>query len=76
LKINKLYLPPTPKEKIFTPFDQSSGLGQAVSIILPDTSTVSVSYDETSNEINVGGINYGIDEIFVSGGLKVTVVEI
>jgi len=69
-------LPPTPKERIFTPFDQSSGSGQAVSVILPDTSTVSVSYDETSNEINVGGINYGIDEIFVSGGLKVTVVEI
>lgn len=69
-------LPDVSRELIFTPFDPLSGSGQTVNIVLPDTSTVSVSYDETENEIDVSGTTYAIGESFVSGGLKVTPKDI
>ena len=69
-------LPEEPREVVFTPFDPASGSGQTVNVTLPDTSTVAVSYDETSNEIDAGGTTYAIGESFVSGGLKVTPKEI
>ena len=49
---------------------------EPVNVTLPDTSTVAVSYDETSNEIDAGSTTYAIGESFVSGGLKVTPKEI
>ena len=71
-----LTLPESTEHIVLTPFDQSAGTGQTVSVILPDTSTISVSYDETLNEIDVGGTTYATGETFVSGGLKVTVTNV
>lgn len=69
-------LPESQKESVLSPFYQSSGPGQTVSIVLPDTSILSVSYDETSDEIDVGGTSYSTGDHFVAGGLKVTVKDI
>lgn len=74
--LDALTLPEATEQIVFTPFDLSSGPGQAVSVVLPDTSTLSVSYDETSNEIGVGGTTYANGQSFVSGGLKITPKEI
>ena len=71
-----LTLPELTEHMVLTPFDQSAGTGQTVSVILPDTSTLSVVYDETLNEIDVGGTTYAVGETFVSGGLKVTVMDL
>lgn len=65
-------LPHTPKEIVFTPFDQTSGSGQVVSIVLPDFSTAVISYDDNRNEVVYGDSNYAIGTSFISGGLKVT----
>ena len=69
-------LPDVQKEALLTSFDQSSGAGQSVSVVLPDSSTTVVSYDEISNEVEVGGTSYAIGTSFISGGVKVTTEDI
>ena len=69
-------LPESQKESVLSPFDQASGPGQEVSIMLPDTSTLSISYNETSDDIDVEGTSYSTGDHFVAGGLKVTVKDI
>lgn len=63
-------------EKLLTSFDTGGGGGQSISIVLPDATTSTISYDESSNEIVSGGINYGVGEQFALGSLKVNVKEI
>lgn len=71
-----LTLPDLYKSQVLTSFYQGAGAGQTVSIILPDTSTGVVSYDETLDEIVVGGMSYAIGTSFVLGGQKVTPKDI
>lgn len=71
-----LTLPDVPKTQVLTSFDQSSGSGQTVSILLPDTSTNVITYDESTDEISVGGTTYTIGTSFILGGQKVTPKDI
>ena len=63
-------------ESILTPFQTGQGAGQSISVVLPDSSTSVVSYDETTNEIVSDTVNFAIGSTLVLGGLKVTVKEI
>lgn len=58
------------------PFSASGGAGQSVSLTLTDTSTVVVTYDETTEEISVGGNQYSSGESFLLDGKKVTIYNI
>lgn len=65
-----------PKETFITSFDQSLGSGQSISVVLPDTSTSTIGYDETTNEVVSASTNYSVDSHFIVGGRKVTVKEV
>ena len=58
------------------PFNPSDGPSQSATIELPDTSTVSVEYDENNDTISVGGTMYSSGDSFVLGGKKVSVHEV
>ena len=61
---------------IAIPFSQDAGSGQAVSLTLSDSSTLAISFDETTEEITVGGTAYASGESFIVDGKKVTLVDI
>jgi len=52
------------------PFLPTSGSGQSVSITLTDTSTVNVSYDETTEVLTVGTDPHILGESFILDGMK------
>lgn len=61
---------------VLLPFEETSGAGQDVSVILSDgTTTVSIGYDDTVDSITVSGVTYFPGESFILDGQKVTVVE-
>lgn len=61
---------------VLLPFEETSGTGQAVSVVLSDGSTrVSINYDDTVNTINVNGVVYYPGDSFIMDGKKVSVVE-
>ena len=66
----------TSDASIAIPFSKDSGSGQAVSLTLSDSSTLSVTFDETTEEVTIGGVAYSSGESFVVDGKKVTVVDI
>lgn len=66
----------TEDEAISVPFATDGGSGQSVSLTLSDTTTVSVAYDETTEQITVSGVAYDSGESFVIDGKKVTIVDI
>lgn len=62
---------------VLLPFEEASGAGQDVSVILSDgTTTVSIDYDNTVNTITVGGVVYSAGDSFILDGQKVTVSEL
>ena len=61
---------------ILLPFNENDGSSQNVTIELSDTSNVTVTYDDLSNEINVGGTTYSEGDVFVLDGKKVTVFDV
>lgn len=63
-------------ESILVPFDENSGTGQTFTMELSDNSTVHVSYDETANNLNIGGQVVNTGESIVVDGKKVTVKEL
>lgn len=63
-------------EAILFPFDQSDGSSQSSTLELSDTSTVLVSYDDSTNTINIEGEIYGIGDYFVLDGMKATVYDV
>lgn len=65
-----------PEEKLMTPFEEASGSGQSISVVLPDTSINTVGYDQTTNEVVSGSTNYPVGTYFILGNRKVTVKEI
>lgn len=65
-----------PEEKMMTPFEEASGSGQSISVVLPDTSINTVGYDQTTNEVVSGSTNYPVGTYFILGNRKVTVKEI
>ena len=62
-------------DAVLTSFDPSSGSGQNISVLLPDTSTAVISYDENTNQVASGGTSYSSDVPFVLGTYKVTFKE-
>ena len=61
---------------VLLPFEENSGTGQAVSVILSDGSTtIGINYDDTVNTITVNNIVYYPGDSFILDGKKVTVVE-
>ena len=65
-----------PESSILFPFTSSNGAGQAVTLTLPDTTTQTVTYNDSSEEITVGGTTYADGDTFVLGGKKATVVNV
>ena len=64
------------KENLLIPFDENSGSSQEISITLEDGVTiVPISYDETSNTINVDSVEHSVGDVFVIDGKKCTVIE-
>lgn len=57
---------------VLFPFDASVGSGQSATLTLADTTTVSVSYDESTEEIAISGQGYSDGDSFVLDGKKVT----
>ena len=61
---------------ILVPFSPSEGSGQSSTLTLSDTSTVDVTYDESTEEITVSGQAYTAGQSFVLDGQKVSIVDI
>lgn len=62
---------------VLLPFQETSGAGQGVSVILSDDATnVTVSYDDTANSITVGTVEYFVGDSFILDGRKITVVDV
>ena len=57
-------------------FNEDDGSSQNVTLELEDSSIVPVSYDETTDEISIGGSTYSDGDIFVLDGKKVTVYNV
>lgn len=66
----------TGSDALIAPFSSDGGTGQAISMTLSDSSSVAVSYDETTEAVTVGGNAYDTGESFVLDGKKVTIVDI
>ena len=63
-------------DSILVPFDSASGSGQAFTMQLSDTSTVSVAYDETVNTLDIGGTTVQVGSSIVVDGKKLTVKDL
>lgn len=63
-------------ESVMIPFDTTEGASQSVTLELSDSTDVVVGFDETENNIVVGGETYTEGEHFVLDGKKVTVYDI
>lgn len=60
---------------IAIPFVKSAGAGQTATLTLSDSSSVVVSFDETTEELSIGGISYTSGQSLVLDGKKVTVYD-
>ncbi len=63
-------------DSILVPFDSASGSGQQITMQLSDASTVSVSYDESVNALDVGGATVQVGSSIVIDGKKLTVKDV
>lgn len=61
---------------IVVPFSTDSGSGQTISMTLSDSTNVSVSYDETTEDLTIESGTYSIGDSLVLDGKKVTIVDI
>lgn len=66
---------PSGKAVLF-PFNPIDGPSQDATLELSDTTTINVSYDDSTNEIDVGGTVYSVGDNFVLDGQRVTVYDI
>ena len=68
----------TPVEKggsLAIPFVPSAGAGQNATLVLSDSSSVVVSFDETSEELTINGQSYTSGQSLVLDNQKVTVID-
>ncbi len=61
---------------ISIPFDTSSGSGQTATLSLFDTTTVSLTYDESTDEVTIGGTAVSSGQSIILDGKKVQVFNI
>lgn len=66
----------TDTESVVANFSPDGGSGQNVSFTLSDTSTVLVSYDDTTEKVTVDSKTYHTGDSFVLDGRKVTLLDI
>ena len=63
-------------ESVLLPFSETSGSGQTLSLLLSDDSTtVPITYDETSGSVTVNSVTYTNGSSFILDGRKVKVYE-
>lgn len=58
------------------PFTANSGSGQTASLTLSDSTTVAITYDETTEEMSIEGQVYTSGQSFVVDGKKVTLYDV
>ena len=63
-------------DALVMPFETSGGTSQTASITLSDESEVTLTFDEVSETINVGGVSYSYGDSTVIDGKKMTIVDI
>ena len=63
-------------DALVMPFETSGGTSQTASITLSDESEVTLTFDEVSETINVGGVAYSYGDSIVIDGKKMTIVDI
>lgn len=66
----------TDGSSVSLPFTANSGAGQTASLTLSDSTTVSITFDETTQEMSVGGQVYTSGQSFVLDGKKVTLYDV
>ena len=63
-------------QAVFMPFTSAGGASQSANLTLGDSSTVTVSFDQTANTVAISGHTYEVGDIFVLGGKKVTIMDV
>lgn len=63
-------------DSLFIPFEQLSGSSQEITLELKDETTLTVSYDEVANSIEINGVTYFGGDVLILDGRKVTIYDI
>ena len=66
----------TGAEAVVAPFSTDGGSGQSISMTLSDSTSVSVAYNETTEDLAIGSDTYNIGDSLVLDGKKITIVDI
>ena len=61
------------EDALIISFHEGAGSSQSVSMILSDTTNISVTYDENNDTVDIGGIVYSSGEYTVIDGRKATI---
>lgn len=61
---------------LFVPFSSDAGSAQEVGIQLSDSSSVTLSYDETNGTVGIGGLTYSVGDFLVLDGKKISILEV
>lgn len=64
------------ESSLIIPFNADAGISQSVSMILSDTTSVAVVYDEVDKTISIGGIVYSSGDAAIVDGRKMTFIDI
>ena len=64
------------EDALIIPFDADAGASQSVSIILSDSSSVAVVYDEVNEAVSIGGTTYSSADSTIIDGRKITILNI
>ena len=64
------------ESSLIIPFNPDSGSSQTVSMVLSDTTTVPVVYDEVNETIEISGVVYSSGDTAIIDGRKMTVTNI
>ena len=63
-------------ESVILPFDSTGGSSQTANLTLSDNSTVSITYDEVNNEMNIGGTTRSVGDVLIVDGKKLTIHDV
>ncbi|CAM9180368.1 unnamed protein product, partial [Ectocarpus sp. 12 AP-2014] len=63
-------------EALLLPFDESAGASQSASLTLSDNSSVTLTFDEVNDTVDVGGIVCSPGDSVVIDGKKMTVTDV
>jgi hypothetical protein len=63
-------------ESVYIPFTTSGGSSQTSTLVLSDSTTTDVVYNEGSGSVTVGGVVRAVGDVFILDGKKVTIREV